>query len=410
MRPLKLTIEGLRSFRAPEPIDFTGRDHVAIVGDTGAGKSSILEAITYALYGQTTFATQVNQELMNDTSTHLRVVLRFRVSGETWEVARTLRRGGQGDVGQVRALLRSVDDDDATVEQIEQVRRVNERIEDLLGLDRSAFLRTVVLPQGRFARLLVEDEPGVRSQILRQVWRTDELEAAGTLAGEARQGAHDLRVRLEHEASLHPEDPEAHLEQLQVAFAEARDLAAAASEDERAATSGRDTVLAAEEVQQTASGVIERLRALDTEGAARRLAPIAAIERQLGEEDAALRQRQEHLEDERARIPSDDGPTSGEVAAALTALGSLGRLASDSENASREYRAADKGASRKHAEAQRLAEEAECAGERAERHAENQGPLTKAVDSAQERRTEVDKKLLHVRRTGDRSGPSRGAA
>ena len=233
----------------------------------------------------------------------------------------------RGTVGQVRALLRSIDEGDATVEQIEQVRRVNERIEDLLGLDSNAFLRTVILPQGRFARLLVEDEPRDRSQILRQVWRTDELEEAGVLAGQARQGARDLRLRLEHEASLHPEDPEGHLDQLRDAFAQARDLAAAASGDERAAVTARETVLAAEEVQQTASRVMERLRAMDTGRAARRLAPIAAIERQLGEEDAALRQQQQHLEDELARIPSDDGPTSEEVAAALATLGSMGRLA-----------------------------------------------------------------------------------
>ena len=124
MRPLQPTIEGLRSFRTPPgqdggttprkpTVDFTGRDHIAIIGDTGAGKSSILEAITYALYGQTTFTARANQELMNDTSTHLRVVLRFRVSGQTWEVTRTLRRSGRRDVGQVRALLRRVGEDDA---------------------------------------------------------------------------------------------------------------------------------------------------------------------------------------------------------------------------------------------------------------------------------------------------------
>ena len=100
MRPIHLTIEGLRSFRSPArgkddtgprtpTIDFSDRDHIAIIGDTGAGKSSILEAITYALYGQTTFTAHANQELMNDTSTDLRVVLRFRVAGETWEVARS---------------------------------------------------------------------------------------------------------------------------------------------------------------------------------------------------------------------------------------------------------------------------------------------------------------------------------
>ena len=56
MRPLKLVVEGLRSFRAPVTIDFEDRDQLAIVGDTGTGKSSILDAITYALYRQTTFS------------------------------------------------------------------------------------------------------------------------------------------------------------------------------------------------------------------------------------------------------------------------------------------------------------------------------------------------------------------
>ena len=164
MRPIHLTVEGLRSFRSPVPIDFAGRDHVAIVGDTGAGKSSILEAITYALYGRTMFTAKGNQELMNDTSTHLRVVLRFRVSGETWEVARTLKKGGQGKVGSASAQLRRVGAANETIEQVALVGPVNERIEKLIGLDSDAFLRTVILPQGRFARLLVEDKPTERAE------------------------------------------------------------------------------------------------------------------------------------------------------------------------------------------------------------------------------------------------------
>lgn len=206
MRPIHLAIEGLRSFRSPAAtIDFTARDHIAVVGDTGAGKSSILEAITYALYGQTTFTAHANQELMNDTSTHLRVVLRFRVSGETWEVARALRRDGQGRVGSPVAQLRRVGADGETVEQVEQVKPVNDRIRALIGLDSDAFLRTVILPQGRFARLLVEDRPTDRGRILRQVWRTDELEKAGALAGDARREAETLRIRLEQAAAAHPD-------------------------------------------------------------------------------------------------------------------------------------------------------------------------------------------------------------
>ena len=401
MRPIQLTIEGLRSFRTPPgqdggaahrkpTIDFTGRDHIAIVGDTGAGKSSILEAITYALYGQTTFTARANQELMNDTSTHLRVVLRFRVSGQTWEVTRTLRRGGRRDVGQVRALLRRVGEDDATLEQVEQVRRVNERIEGLLGLDSDAFLRTVVLPQGRFARLLVEDEPRDRSRILRQVWRTDELEEAGELAGKARREIKELGVRLEQAALEYPEDPAAHLAQLREALDTARRLAAAASEDEQAASAAREALLAAEKAHQAATGVIERLRTVDMERAVGRLTPIAAIEQQLRKEDAALQERQAHLEDELARIPSDDGPTSEEVTAALTTLRGLGELATAGEIAAAVLRVAVGAASTKRTEAEGLAGSAATAAKQAADHAAGRPLLEEAARTAQARRDQVE--------------------
>ncbi len=399
MRPVHLTIEGLRSFRTPAgqegsagrkpTIDFTGRDHIAIIGDTGAGKSSILEAITYALYGQTTFSARANQELMNDTSMHLRVVLRFRVSGETWEVTRTLRRSGRRDVGQGRALLRRVADDDATLEQVEQVRRVNERIEELLGLDSDAFLRTVVLPQGRFARLLVEDEPRDRSRILRQVWRTDELEEAGELAGKARRETETLRIQLEQAASEYPEDPAAHLEQLQEALDKAREQAAAATADETAASAGREAVLAAEKAQQTAAAVIERLRALDAARTARKLAPIAVVERQLAEEQAALKKRQADLEEALSRIPTDDGPTGEQVAAALTTLESLPALATATEEAAAALRASIEDASKKHTEAERLAESTAAAGKQLADHAAKHPLLDEAARTAESRRDTV---------------------
>ncbi|MCY4506365.1 MAG: SMC family ATPase, partial [Acidobacteria bacterium] len=292
MRPLHLAIEGLRSFRSPVSIDFAGRDHVAIVGDTGAGKSSILEAVTYALYGQTTFTAQANQELMNDTSLHLRVVLRFRVSGETWEVARTLRRDGQGRVGSPNAQLRRLGADGEAVEQVEQVKPVNDGVKALIGLDSDAFLRTVVLPQGRFARLLVEDRPTDRGRILRQVWRTDELEAAGALAGAARHEAERLRERLAQAASGYPDDPAAHLAALQAARETAGRDADAATEDERAAAAAHEALLSAATARREASGVTERLGARDVEGVAGVLAPIAAAERRIAGEEAAHEQRQ----------------------------------------------------------------------------------------------------------------------
>ena len=403
MRPLHLTIEGLRSFRSPArgkgdasartpTIDFSDRDHIAIIGDTGAGKSSILEAITYALYGQTTFTAHANQELMNDTSTDLRVVLRFRVAGENWEVARSLRRSAQGGVGQARAQLRRLGDDGEAVEQVEQVRRVNERIVELLGLDSDAFLRTVVLPQGRFARLLVEDEPRDRSRILRQVWRTDELEAAGALAARARQAAAELRAGLEQAAAEYPDDPPAHLAQLQAALAAATGRAAAATADERAAGEALQSVRDAEAAERTASGVMERLERLDTDRAADRLAPIAALDRALREEEATQRQQRDELQEAMARIPADDGPTAEEVAAALTTLEGLPALATSCGETAEAVRTSREEAAKKQAEAGRLAERAAAGRREADDHAAKRAPLDEAARTARELRAAVERK------------------
>ena len=391
MRPLRLTIRGLRSFRSAVTLDFTDRDQVAIVGDTGAGKSSILEAITYALYGQTTFTAHGNQELMNDTSTQLRVVLRFRVSGETWEVARVLRRDGQGQVGPAIAQLRRLDTAGSAVEQVEQVRPVNKRIEALLGLDSDAFLRTVVLPQGRFARLLVEDKPADRGRILRQVWRTDEIEAAGALAGAARHEAEKLRERLAQAASEHPDDPDAHLAGLRAAREAAGRDAAAATENEKAAAGAHETLLSAANARREAAAVAGRLGALDVDGIAGRLAPIADAERRIADEAAALEERHGTLEEELGRVPADGGPTTEEVAAALTTLGSLGGLASAGEEAAADLRDADDDAAQQRTEAEALAEADEAARRRAAAHDAKRGRLHEAAEAARRRRDAVDR-------------------
>jgi DNA repair protein SbcC/Rad50 len=214
MRPLKLTVEGLRSIRSEVEVDFTGRDNIAIIGDTGAGKSSLLQAITYALYGRPTYSGQANQELMNDSSTQLRVVLEFIVAGERWKVARTLRRAGDGKVMPGNALLVRLADDDTAVEQFEQVRPVNERLESLLGLDFDAFTRAVLLPQGEFAKLLVDDRPTARSAILQQIWRTDELTSLGNAAQLLAREIMPLLAKVEQQLSGEPPDPQAHLADL----------------------------------------------------------------------------------------------------------------------------------------------------------------------------------------------------
>ncbi len=394
MRPIRLAIEGLRSFRSPAvPIDFTGRDHLAIVGDTGAGKSSILEAITYALYGQTTFTAQGNQELMNDTSMHLRVVLRFKVSGETWEVARTLRRGGNGKVGPANAQLRRFGDEDEVVEQVAKVGPVNRRIEKLLGLDSDAFLRTVVLPQGRFARLLVEDKPTERAAILRQVWRTDELAEAGLLVGAARERATGLRVQLEHAVSHYPEDPAVYLAQLIADLDRVRERARAVAATADEADAAHKTLRDGLRARTAAADVIERLRAPVIDRAEERMAPITVRECEIAAQDAALVQRQADLATRLAKVPADtDGPGVPEVSSALATLPAIGPLVTAAETAAEEARRSADAAGQATAHATRMSELAAAAGEQTARHAERRPPLAAAVEAASDRRARVEQR------------------
>lgn len=381
MRPLSLRIEGLRSFRKQVEIDFGDRDQIAVVGDTGAGKSSILEAMTYALYGKTSFAGQ-NQDLMNDMSEKMRVVLRFRVSGQEWEAVRTLGRDAKGQVKQSGARLRLLGKDGEPLEVVDQVRPVNERVEQLIGLDSDAFLRTVVLPQGRFARLLVEDRPADRSKVLRQLWPTDDLEAVGELASEALHDVAQTRAQLEQEATAHPEDPEAHLAQLSEAAATARQKADEASALAAEASKAFRSLEAAVKDGKQASAEIDRvepgLSRIEEEEA--RVAPVAERLREIDKADEEWKRKQAGLRDELARIPSDDGPDQTEVA--LAALNRFGGLAAGAVEAAEEMRQKATAAESGREAAGRAKEAAEKAAKEAERHAQLRQPLAKADEAA----------------------------
>ena len=70
MRPLTITIEGFRSFKSDQAqvLDFDGIQTAAVIGDTGSGKSSILEALTWVLFGETSRGAKMMQHLTGTTT------------------------------------------------------------------------------------------------------------------------------------------------------------------------------------------------------------------------------------------------------------------------------------------------------------------------------------------------------
>ena len=94
MRPLRLEIEGFTSFRERAVLDFERLDLFAITGPTGAGKSSLIDALVFALYGQVPRVGKEYRQLLSHGAERASVLLDFAVGGERYRVARTIRTSG----------------------------------------------------------------------------------------------------------------------------------------------------------------------------------------------------------------------------------------------------------------------------------------------------------------------------
>lgn len=205
MRPLELTIEGFNSYREPATFSFDGRTLFGIVGPTGAGKSSILDAMLYALFGKTPRIERSTKMLINTASEMARIVFLFEVNGEVWEATRALRAKGQSQV-----LLRRADGSGAP---ISGESNVNAAIEELIGLDFKAFLSTVSLPQGEFNRFL-HSASSERSKILKGIFRLDRVDRIRETAKRHHAELEGKVAALVQQGSSLPDDPDAELERL----------------------------------------------------------------------------------------------------------------------------------------------------------------------------------------------------
>lgn len=163
MRPLKLRAEGFTSFREPVDVDFTDVDLAGIVGPTGSGKSSILDALTFALYGS---AARLGQKAVSPAITlgcqEAKLSLDFEVAGEKYTATRVVRRTASG------ASSKEVRLEHGDQVMAGNVDEMNEHVEKLLGLDFEQFTKTVVLPQGEFATFL-NDTPAGKQELLRRL-------------------------------------------------------------------------------------------------------------------------------------------------------------------------------------------------------------------------------------------------
>lgn len=159
MRPITLTLSGLHSFREKQVIDFeTLREAgvFGIFGPTGSGKSSILDALTLALYGKVERAPNNTQGIMNHAENTLSVSFTFEIgqgdSSRRYRVERTYKRVDQLSIR--TSACRLIEVADGEVVLADKEREVTASVQQILGLTLDDFTRAVVLPQGKFAEFL----------------------------------------------------------------------------------------------------------------------------------------------------------------------------------------------------------------------------------------------------------------
>lgn len=329
MRLLKLRIENINSLAGRYEIDFTNRDYVesgifAIVGPTGSGKTTILDAVTLALFGKTPrMETRTSTSKKTDRGCMVLTEGRkqcsasvvFESMGKFWRSRWSVRLKRTGEPRDAQVELVRLPDGSAETGEIvaEQKLAWNAKVPEVLGMDYETFTRSALLAQGAFTELLraqVDD----RAAILEKITGTKLYSTIGQWVFERCRDENNkvkrLLVHLEG-AEMLAEDARKALEiALETTADEAKHVRLRRSELEadlrwiRQATAARARLKDAEQSFIQAQKAAQASQALKREAAAARSAvePLAERRRMLDCAASAEAHRREAAQYEAAQV------------------------------------------------------------------------------------------------------------
>ena len=170
MIPVKLNLRNFLSYRENVPsLDFTGVHVACLCGDNGHGKSALLDAITWCLWGKA--RGQVQDDLVSYGADEARVELDFLARDSCYRAVRSRRRGGgrrrQGS-GDLQLLALGEGGTTPQVISGNTVRETQARIEHLVGMDYDTFINSAFLLQGR-ADEFTNKSPAERKAVLSSI-------------------------------------------------------------------------------------------------------------------------------------------------------------------------------------------------------------------------------------------------
>ena len=203
MRPLKLTIAGFGPYAGLQELDFetlgTGGLYL-ITGDTGAGKTTIFDAITFALFGEASGGSREANMLRSKyakATDPTYVELTFCYDGKAYTVQRNPeyeRPKARGTGTTKQAADAQLTYPDGSV--ITKLKEVNKAIQEIIGLNREQFAQVSMISQGEFRRLLQADTTQ-RQKIFRDIFGTSLFL---TLQNQLKEKAAEVRDQKDHAA------------------------------------------------------------------------------------------------------------------------------------------------------------------------------------------------------------------
>ncbi|MBK3495194.1 AAA family ATPase [Viridibacillus sp. YIM B01967] len=182
MKPIQLKMTAFGPYKKTETIDFRelGEHRLFVIsGATGAGKTTIFDGISFALYGSASGEDRADiKEIRSDFAdedTHTSAELIFEIHNRQYRVLRQLahrKKGNKTATGESFELVEILPTGEKPVVESQKVGEINKKIEDIIGLSKDQFKQIVMLPQGEFRKLLTSETEN-KEAILRKIFKTE---------------------------------------------------------------------------------------------------------------------------------------------------------------------------------------------------------------------------------------------
>ncbi len=210
MRPIELVVKNFLAYREPIRLSFEGIHVACLTGANGAGKSSLLDAMTWALWGKARAADR--DHLLHSGQREMSVALTFEQNGRYYQVQRLYTKSGKS--GKAEVWLRCYDPDAEQwlpLNEHASLREIDEEIVRRVGLDYETFIHSAFLQQGK-ADSFATQTPAKRKEILAEILGLAHWEAYEACAKDKARECESQRAhsageieRLERELAQEPE-------------------------------------------------------------------------------------------------------------------------------------------------------------------------------------------------------------